>query len=126
MFLEKPMLVKKRRDLIDKFSSFICFTANNHQIQLSWKVDARLENNMKLKLAADSEAKESFWAQYFLKVLLTQDQPNHLECNFYIAKKHFSAYLQEACFKAARDIQYEFKYIKHKYSLEEFFQINSS
>ena len=123
MFLEKPMLVKKRRDLIDKFSSFICFTANNHQIQLSWKVDVRLENNMKLKLAADSEAKESFWAQYFLKVLLTKDRPSNLECNFSIAKKHFSAYLQEACFKAARDIQYEFKYIKHKYSLEEFFQI---
>lgn len=123
MFLEKPMLVKKRRDLIDKFSSFICFTANNHQIQISWKVDVRLENQMKSKVEADSEAKESFWAQYFLKVLLSQDQPEDLEYNFSIAKKHFSAYLQEACFKAAKDIQYEFKYIKHKYSLEEFFQI---
>ncbi|MEL7245839.1 MAG: sigma-70 family RNA polymerase sigma factor [Cyanobacteria bacterium J06643_5] len=117
------MLVKKRRDLIDKFSSFICFTANNHQIQLSWKADTRLENNMKSKVEADLEAKESFWAQYFLKVLLAEDRAENLECNFSIAKKHFSAYLQEACFKAARDIQYEFKYINHKYSLEEFFQI---
>ncbi|MGB3649699.1 MAG: sigma-70 family RNA polymerase sigma factor, partial [Rivularia sp. (in: cyanobacteria)] len=39
------------------------------------------------------------------------------------AKRHFSAYLQEACFKAAKDIHYEFKYIKHKYSLKECFQI---
>ncbi|MDY6900635.1 MAG: sigma-70 family RNA polymerase sigma factor [Cyanobacteriota bacterium] len=117
------MLVKKRRDLVDKFSSFICFTTNNHQIQLSWKVDVGLESNMKSKVEADSEAKESFWAQYFLKMLLNQDRPENSECNFSIAKKHFSAYLQEACFKAARDIQYEFKYIKHKYSLEEFFQI---
>ncbi|MEM6403592.1 MAG: hypothetical protein AAF757_25775, partial [Cyanobacteria bacterium P01_D01_bin.116] len=62
MFLEKPMLVKKRKHLIDKFSSFICFNTNNHQTQLSWKVDIELENNMKSKVEADSEAKESFWA----------------------------------------------------------------
>ena len=124
------MLVKKRKHLVDKFSSFICFNSNNHQTQLSWKVDIELENNMKSKVEADSEAKESFWAQYFLKVLLIQDRPDNQslrdlnpECSIFIAKKHFSAYLQEACFKAAKDIQYEFKYIKHKYSLEEFFQI---
>ena len=124
------MLVKKRNNLVDKFSSFICFTANNSQIQLSWKQDVWLEKKMTLKLKADPEAKESFWAQYFLKTLLAQEQsdnqdvsqfnPDSCACS---AKKHFSAYLQEACFKAAKDIHYEFKYIKHKYSLEEFFQI---
>lgn len=123
------MLEKKRKNLVDKFSSFICFTANNSQIQLSWKQDVRLEKNMKSKVEADPEAKESFWAQYFLKALLTQEQSNNQNlsqfnssCGF-SAKKHFSAYLQEACLKAAKDIYYEFKYIKHKYSLEEFFQI---
>ncbi len=124
------MLVKKRNNLVDKFSSFICFTTNNAQIQLSWKHDARLEKNMKSKLEADPEAKESFWAQYFLKILLTQEQPENKklrqfnpDCSCCNAKKHFSAYLQEACFKAAKDMHYEFKYIQYKYSLEEFFQI---
>ncbi|MGB6299811.1 MAG: sigma-70 family RNA polymerase sigma factor [Rivularia sp. (in: cyanobacteria)] len=124
------MHVKKRNNLVDKFSSFICFTANKSQIQLSWKQDARLEKSMKSKLKADPQAKESFWAQYFLKNLLTQEQSDNQNlhqsnsdnccCS---AKNHFSAYLQEACFKAAKDMHYEFKYIKHKYSLEEFFQI---
>lgn len=130
MFLGKPMLVKKRKNLVDKFSSFICFTANNSQIQLTWKHDARLERNMKSKVEADTQAKESFWAQYFLKALLAQEQSNNQnlrqfnqDCCCSTAKKHFSAYLQEACFKAAKDIHYEFKYIKHKYSLEDFFQI---
>lgn len=124
------MLVKKRNNLVDKFSSFICFTANNSQIQLSWKQDVWLEKKMTLKLKADPEAKESFWAQYFLKTLLAQEQSDNQDvsqfnpdCCGCSAKKHFSAYLQEACFKAAKDIHYEFKYIKHKYSLEEFFQI---
>ena len=124
------MLVKKRNNLVDKFSSFICFTVNNSQIQLSWKQDARLEKKMKLKLKTDPEGKESFWAQYFLKTLLAQEQSDNQDvsqfnpdCCGCSAKKHFSAYLQEACFKAAKDIHYEFKYIKHKYSLEEFFQI---
>ncbi|MGB3642654.1 MAG: sigma-70 family RNA polymerase sigma factor [Rivularia sp. (in: cyanobacteria)] len=122
------MLEKKRQNLVDKFSSFICFTANNSQIQLSWKHDARLEKNMKSKVEADPFAKESFWAQYFLKALLIQEQSNQNLRQFNqdyccFTKKHFSAYLQEACFKAAKDIHHEFKYIKHKYSLEEFFQI---
>lgn len=124
------MLVKKRKNLVDKFSSFICFTANNSQIQLSWKHDAPLEKNMRSKVEADPDAKESFWAQYFLKALLIQEQSNNQslrqfnpDCCCSTAKKHFSAYLQEACFKAAKDIHHEFKYIKHKYSLEEFFQI---
>ncbi len=130
MFLEKSMLVNKRKNLVDKFSSFICFTANNSQIILSWKHDVQLAKNMKSRVEADPEAKEIFWAQYFLKALLIQEQSNNQslrqfnpDCCCSTAKKHFSAYLQEACFKAAKDIHYEFKYIKHKYSLEEFFQI---
>ncbi len=123
------MLMEKRRNIVNKFSSFISFTGDNHQTQFNWQVDLELENNMKSKVAADPEAKESFWAQYFLKVLLAQYQPdkeNLLEFNpecISTAKKHFSAYLQEACFKAAKDIHCEFKYIKHKYSLKECFQI---
>ncbi|MEA5593309.1 sigma-70 family RNA polymerase sigma factor [Rivularia sp. UHCC 0363] len=123
------MLMEKRGNVINKFSSFISFTGNNHQIKLNWQVDLELENSMRLKVAADPDAKESFWAQYFLKMLLIQYQPdckNVLNFNpgcIPTAKKHFSAYLQEACFKAAKDIHYEFKYIKHKYSLEECFQI---
>ena len=130
MFLEKSMLVKKRKNLVDKFSSFICFTANDSQIQLSWKHDVHLAKNMNSKVEADPEAKEIFWAQYFLKTLLIQEQSNNQnlrqfnpDCCCSTAKKHFSAYLQEACFKAAKDIHHEFKYIQHKYSLEEFFQI---
>ncbi|MEO1430337.1 MAG: sigma-70 family RNA polymerase sigma factor [Cyanobacteria bacterium J06633_8] len=124
------MLVKKRKNIIDKFSSFICFTGENNQIRLHWKVDAKLEKNIQSKVKADPEAKESFWAQYFLKTLLFQsatDNQNLVKVNsqssFSTAKKHFSAYLQEACFKAAKDIHSEFKYIQYKYSVEEYFQI---
>lgn len=123
------MLMEKRGNIIKKFSSFVSFTGDNHQIKLNWQVDLELENSMKLKVAADPDAKESFWVQYFIKVLLVQSQPDgknlvkfNSEC-IPTAKKHFSAYLQEACFKAAKDIHHELKYIKHKYSLEECFQI---
>jgi hypothetical protein len=124
--------MEKRKNIVDKFSSFISFTENNYpnQIQLSWKVDFELENNMKSKVQADPAAKESFWVQYFLKVLLIQSSSDRQsldklnpECNDLAAKRHLSAYLQEACFKAAKDIHHEFRYIKHKYSFEEYFQI---
>jgi len=114
--------MEKRGNIINKFSSFISFTGDNHQIKLNWQVDLVLENSMKLKVAADPQAQESFWVQYFLKMLLVKHQFNNLEC-IPTAKKHFSAYLQEACLKAAKDIHDELKYIKHKYSLEECFQI---
>lgn len=123
------MLVEKRENLVDKFSSFISFTGNNHQIKLNWKVDVELENNIKSKVEADPDAKESFWALYFLKVLLAHFHPeNKISLQFNrecipTVKRHLTAYLQEACFKAAKDIHHEFKYIKHKYSLEECFQI---
>ncbi|WP_044292533.1 hypothetical protein [Rivularia sp. PCC 7116] len=124
------MLVKKRKNIIDKFSSFICITIDNHQIRSHWKVDSKLEKNIQSKVKLDPEAKESFWAQYFLKMLLVQSSTdnqnlvkNNSQSSFYTAKKHFSAYLQEACLKAAKDIHSEFKYIKYKYSLEEYFQI---
>ncbi|NJM18248.1 MAG: sigma-70 family RNA polymerase sigma factor [Richelia sp. RM2_1_2] len=116
------MLMERRGNIIKKFSSFISFTGDNHQIKLNWQVDLTLENSIKLKVAADPEAKESFWVQYFLKVLLVQHQLENPEC-IPTAKRHFSAYLQEACFKAAKDIHHELKYIQHKYSLEECFQI---
>ncbi len=130
MFLEKPMLVKKRKNLVDKFSSFIYFTDNSQQVQLSWKVDVKLENHMKLKIQKDSEAKESFWAQYFLKKLLIEKRSENESlsslnpsCSSFTAKKHLSAYLQEACLKAAKDLYYEFSYIRYKYSFEDFFQL---
>ncbi|MEM9926051.1 MAG: sigma-70 family RNA polymerase sigma factor [Cyanobacteria bacterium P01_D01_bin.50] len=85
---------------------------------------------MKLKVEADPDAKENFWAQYFIRVLLVQYQSNNQnrlqlnpECSFPTAKKHLSAYLQESCFKAANEIYRELGYIKHKYSIEEYFQI---
>lgn len=126
------MLMEKRKLLVNKFSSFISFTDNRYQnkIQFNWNIDCELENNMKLKIEADPDAKESFWAQYFLKILLSQSKLDNQadiivnpECSFPIAKRHLSAYLQEACFRAAKDIYKEFKYIRHKYSLEEYFQI---
>ena len=130
MLLEKPMLVKKRKNLIDKFSSFICFTGGDRQVQLSWKVDTRLEKCMQLKIEEDLEAKESFWAQYFLKILLIQHRQENEnlsrlnpDTSLFLAHKHLSAYLQEACLKVAKDIYHEFNYIQYKYSLEEFFQI---
>ncbi|WP_407888850.1 sigma-70 family RNA polymerase sigma factor [Scytonema sp. NUACC26] len=39
------------------------------------------------------------------------------------ARKHLSAYLQEACFWAAQKAYHRFKLLQHKYSLEEYFQI---
>ncbi len=124
------MLMQKRQNLVDKFSRFICFTDNSSHIQLSWKTDVELENNMKSKIEVDSEAKENFWAQYFLRILLIESPSTNQsalngnsERSLSIANKHLSAYLQEACLKAAKDISQELNYIRHKYSLEEYFQI---
>ncbi len=122
--------MEKRKNLVNKFSSFLYLRDDNHQTKLSWKIDYELENNMKLKVERDPDAKEFFWAQYFLKVLLVKYQFNNqnrlnlnLGCSVILAQRHLLAYLQEACVKAAKDIHYEMKYIKHKYSLEEYFQM---
>jgi hypothetical protein len=133
--------MEKRLSIVNKFSSFLSFSSENPQSKLSWKTDLELENNMKLKVNSDPEAKETFWAQYFLRTLLilselitmspkaTEDKLSENQAklnknsNFTRAERHLSAYLQEACLQAAKDMHREFKYIQHKYSLEEYFQI---
>ncbi len=124
------MFIKKRRNLVHKFSSFIRISRDNQQIKFIWDIDLQLERSMSLRIEVDPDAQEIFWAQYFLKALLIQSQSYNQklldlnrECSSTTAKRHLSAYLQEACLKAAKDIYSEFQYIKHKYSLEEYLQI---
>ncbi|MGD1913558.1 MAG: sigma-70 family RNA polymerase sigma factor [Rivularia sp. (in: cyanobacteria)] len=121
--------MEKRQNLVNKFSSFLSLRDDSHQLRLIWQIDPELEKKMKLKVEADPNAKEKFWAQYFIRVLLVQYQSNqnllqlNPECSLPIVKRHLSAYLQESCLKAAKEIHRELKYIKHKYSVEEYFQI---
>ncbi|WP_413167606.1 hypothetical protein ACL6C3_13110 [Capilliphycus salinus ALCB114379] len=140
--------MNKREDIVQKFSTFLSFGDR----QFTWQPDPKLEQQMKRLVQSDPEAKEEFWARYFLKRLrevsppetdteteylgiykenhhtcspvLTRDQT--LEISTLIATRHLSAYLQEACFWAAQKSFYKYKFLRHKYPLEEYLQIASS
>mgnify|MGYP001792867617 CR=1 FL=1 len=68
--------MEKPQNLVNKFSSFLSLRDDSHQLRLIWQIDPELEKKMKLKVEADPNAKEKFWAQYFIRVLLVQYQSN--------------------------------------------------
>lgn len=132
--------MKKREDIIQKFSTFLNFTNANSLSSVSWQVDVELERHIMKIRKFNPEAKEEFWAIHFLKSTLNASQVEDnkfLENNsiFQInkseslsvdtlrAERHLSAYLQESCLWAAYKVYNKFNLIRHKYPLEEYFQI---
>lgn len=134
--------MNKRDDIVQKFSTFLSF--GDHKAL--WQADPSLERAMKRLVISDPEAKAEFWARYFLKLLrnLSQDRCEEfseftevkrctqagssrtLENSTLITARHLSAYLQEACLWAAQKSFFKYKYLRHKYPLEDYFQLASS
>lgn len=155
--------MKKRDDVVRKFSTFLSFSTSTRGQNLTWQVDPELERYMKRLTDSEPEAKAEFWARHFLKILRgvssvktsreaenEEDTGNlappirkgedvgnclsplvvEVSAPFGVspsrAARHLSAYLQEACLWAAKKNYQKFKFIRHKYPLEELFQIANS
>jgi hypothetical protein len=120
--------MKKREDIVHKFSTFLSFGDYNSSQKTTWQADPQLERHMKSLVQSDPEAQEEFWTRYFLKTLrelFPQESSQATYDNLKIAR-HLSAYLQEACIWAAQKTQQKFKFLRHKYTIEEYFQIACS
>ncbi|MFB2770970.1 sigma-70 family RNA polymerase sigma factor [Pelatocladus sp. BLCC-F211] len=140
--------MKKREDIIEKFSTFLSFGNPGSDGNPIWRTDPELERCMKSLVESEIGANEEFWAQYFLKLIREKSTQEDTEIqgqggqggqgetrNFsassrhristssFIAGRHLSAYLQEACLWASQKSYQRFKYLQHRYPLEEFFQI---
>jgi hypothetical protein len=130
--------MKRREDIVQKFSTFLNFTTANSITSAFWQVDVELERHMKMIRGSDPEAKEEFWARHFLKISLQASQlenkslggdfsaknnESEISVHNLKAKRHLSAYLQESCLWAAYKAYQRFNFIRYKYPLEECFQI---
>jgi RNA polymerase sigma factor (sigma-70 family) len=102
--------MRPRLHLLELFSSFAQFEAD---VFRAWVSDARLQRNMKQCLAEDNltdppEAWALYWHQQW-----RQAHP--------LARLHLVAYLQEACYHAARKMA--FRFTLQQYGLADCFQL---
>ena len=140
--------MKKREGIIQQFSSFLSLKNDYQNFNFVWQVDLDLERHINSLTQSEPDAQEEYWARYFLKNLRdilqeellkvssqTEEKQNFfvsisssrkLSKSFLRAERHLCAYLQEACLWAARKSYQRFKFIQHKYPLEEYFQIANS
>ncbi|MEC4884547.1 MAG: sigma-70 family RNA polymerase sigma factor [Scytonema sp. PMC 1070.18] len=168
--------MKKREDIIQKFSTFLSFSDYNSYRNPIWQADSQLERRIKFLTELAPEFREEAWARLFLKIIkkppqsqssnISQNEDNwetreenelfsnlrfsessidisHLSLQLttfstayqtlqsnlssslspVTAERHLSAYLQEACLWAAQKRYQKFKFIRYKYSIEEYFQM---
>lgn len=102
--------MQRRQRTLEAFSTFIKFDIDKFN---GWITDAKLRRSMNSCLEkSQSKDSYSFWALYWYKVW--EDNPTSL------AYAHLSAYLQEACYWAARKFALNFS--GHS-SLSDYFQI---
>jgi hypothetical protein len=139
--------MKKREDIVEKFSTFLSFGNANIARNVIWHTDPELERYIKHLLKSEPEANKEYWARYFLKIVreVSHSQSKEAENkkdtqtpiqtatgkfsispSSSIAGRHLLAYLQEACLWASQKGYQRFKFLRHKYPLEEYFQIANS
>ncbi|MFB2892303.1 hypothetical protein ACE1CI_05090 [Aerosakkonemataceae cyanobacterium BLCC-F50] len=148
--------MKKREDIVQKFSTFLSFGDYKSRRKSFWQADPQLERQIKHLTQSDPEAKEEFWAKYFLKTLREVSQTESsraasisslrfsvtplplpspyetvtssqsLKIPPLITARHLSAYLQEACLWAAQKSHLKYQFLRYKYPIEEYFQIAAS
>ena len=86
--------MQRRQGTVEVFSTFIKFDADRFN---GWITDAKLKRSMNSRLEKYSNQESyNFWALYWFKIW--EDEANSL------AYAHLSAYLQEACYWAARKL----------------------
>lgn len=141
--------MKKREDIVEQFSTFLSFVNVNSGSNLIWQTDPELERYIKNLIATEPHANKEFWARYFLQIIRGSNSQTKTEfyqtsgirnknkgsfslfsspnlensISDFIAGRHLSAYLQEACLWASQKSYQRFKFLRHKYPLEEYFQI---
>jgi hypothetical protein len=71
--------MRKREDLVQKFSTFLSFQEKKSIRNLIWLVDSRLERHMKQLVQLEPEAKEKFWSIHFLKILKQASQAQNIQ-----------------------------------------------
>jgi hypothetical protein len=127
--------MNKREETIQKFSTFLSFQNKNNNRNLFWQTDPSLERRMRLIAESNLEAQADFWARYFLKIakeitpisdIPIGENTSQFLLSSGMAEKHLSAYLQEACLWSAQTLHRKFIFLRHKYSLEEYFQIGNT
>lgn len=101
-----------RQSIIESFSTFLQFEADS---VVGWATDPKLRRSMQSCLARlrQPETTEKFWALYWYKVWQTQSAV--------LAGVHLSAYLQEACYWAAKKSMTSLYGVQ--YTLFDYFQI---
>ncbi|NMG11169.1 aminoglycoside 6-adenylyltransferase [Brasilonema sp. UFV-L1] len=147
--------MNKRQSIVQKFSTFLSFLSPRKSLIHQWITESELERNIKQQVQTHPEKTAELWALYFLSILQSKSQeeeksgdigeqknnrqfvdilssihyPVTTQYSFpsqhLKAEKHLSAYLQEACYQAAKKIQKQFQSIQYKYSLEDLFQIGN-
>ncbi|MBD2180581.1 sigma-70 family RNA polymerase sigma factor [Planktothrix sp. FACHB-1355] len=127
--------MKVRQDIVQKFSTFLKLGNRERYRQFFWQTDPELERNIKNLEQSDPNAKAEFWARRFLQEMQktypakphsdSTKVPNQILPNS-LPGRHLSAYLQDVCFWAAQKLCQRLQFIKHKYPLEECFQIACS
>lgn len=132
--------MKKRENIIEQFSTFLSFVNANSDNNLVWQTDPELERYIKNLVVTEPQANKEFWARYFLQIIRVSNSQTEISqaserinknkgkfplssSSEFIAGRHLSAYLQEACLWASQKSYQRFKFMRHKYPLEEYFQI---
>ncbi len=106
--------MKKRESLVEKFSTFLNFNNSSDPRVNSWKINSRLANNMSRLCNLEPEAKEEFWAQYWLQEALKENSSQ-------LALGHISAYLEETCYWIA--ITKEQKFVASDFTGMDYLQL---
>ncbi|MBG1259747.1 sigma-70 family RNA polymerase sigma factor [Nostoc commune] len=84
--------MQPRQGIVEIFTTFVQFEADQFS---GWATDAKLRRSMKLCLQGSStEKSDTFWALYWYGVWQNESSA--------VTLAHISAYLQEACYWAAR------------------------
>lgn len=102
--------MQPRQSIVESFSTFVEFDLDKFRI---WVADPKLRRSMKQSLEKlPTHSSDRFWALYWYKVWQTESSS--------LATAHLSAYLQEACYWAARKFVLNFK---GDSTLADYFQI---
>jgi DNA-directed RNA polymerase specialized sigma subunit len=90
--------MKRRRDIVELFSTFLQLDDHYDALGPGWEKSPRLASNITKIIEIEPSAKEEFWAQYWLKESIKDSQTKSP------AREHLSAYLEEACYWTALKI----------------------
>lgn len=81
----------KRKHLVEQFSTFLEVDDRNDYLNNGWQSSPRLRHHIVKAIATDPNAKEEYWAKYWLTQVFQNNQDS-------LARGHLAAYLEEVCY----------------------------